>query len=150
MTLKSLIKRGYDDFNIRKVFEDFDEPYWDNYLMKPFENFRFNFVPKVDITEDKDNLYIMAEIPGISKDNVKVTMVEDLLTISGEKKKEETEEKQNYYRLERNEGFFTRSFTLPVKVKSEKIKAEFKDGVLNIALPKVEEAKRIEKEIAIL
>ena len=147
--LTSLIKRGYDDFNIRKMFEDFDEPFFDNFWLKPFDGSNFKFAPRVDITEDDKNLYVSAEIPGVAKEDINVTMNENLLTLSGEKKKEEKEERKNYYRLERSKGTFTRTFTIPLAVKADMIKAEFKDGILNITLPKMEEVKRNEKHIEI-
>ncbi len=148
-TIKSLIKRGYDDFNIRRMFEDFDEPFFDNFWLKPFDGSNFKFAPKVDITEDDKNLYVSAEIPGVAKDDINVTMNENLLTLSGEKKREEKEERKNYYRLERSMGAFTRTFNVPVPVKADFINAEFKDGILKITLPKIDEVKKLEKHIEI-
>ena len=147
--IKSLIKRGYDDLNVRRMFEDFDEPLWNNFLMKPNNGFAFKFAPKVDITEDGDNVYVSAEIPGVTKSEINVTMHENLLTISGEKIKEKKEERKNYYWLERSEGAFTRTFNIPVPVKADLINAEFKDGILNITLPKIDEIKKHEKHIVI-
>ena len=72
-----------------------------------------------------------------------------MLTISGEKKKEEKVEEKNYYRMERSTGAFSRSFSLPTSVQTEKIKAHFKDGVLEVIIPKTEEAKKKEKKIQI-
>ena len=103
--------------------------------------------PKVDVTEDNDNLYVTAEVPGIDKKDVKVSVVGDVLTISGEKKTEQRDEKKNYYRVERNYGSFSRSFTLPAEVNVNNIAAEYKDGVLHVTLPKTEEAKIVEKQI---
>jgi HSP20 family protein len=127
---------------MRKFFEDFETPF----------DLTFNsnvFTPRVDVTEDKDNLYVHAEIPGVDKKDVKVNVVGDILTISGEKKTEQRDEKKNYYRIERNFGSFSRSFTLPAEIVVDKITAEYKDGVLNITLPKTEEAKVVEKQIEI-
>lgn len=147
--LKSLIKRGFDDFSIRRMFDDFDEPFLNEFWTKPYYGFNFKFSPKVDILEDKENLYINAEIPGVIKEDVRVTMNDGLLTISGEKKKEEIKEKANYFRMERSEGTFARSFTVPVPVNNNMIKAEFKEGILKIILPKADEVKNTEKEIEI-
>ena len=135
------------DKRIRQFFDDFNAPFCGNWM-----NFDFNtsmFTPRVDVTEDNENLYVEADIPGVDKKDVKVSVVGDVLTISGEKKKESRDEKKNYYRIERTSGSFSRSFTLPSEIHSDKIAAEFKDGVLKITLPKTEEAKVVEKQIEI-
>jgi HSP20 family protein len=134
---------------IKKFFEDFDMPFTGDWSQK---NWVFNsnvFTPRVDVTEDDDNLYVKAEIPGVDKKDIKVTVVDDVLTISGEKKNETRDENKNYYRIERTSGSFSRSFTLPAEVISDKISAEYKDGVLHITLPKSEESKVVEKKIEV-
>ena len=82
--------------------------------------FRYLFYRKanirVDVTEDNENLYVHAEVPGVDKNDIKINLVGDVLTISGEKKSEQKDEKKNYYRIERNYGAFSRSFTLPAEV----------------------------------
>ncbi len=103
--------------------------------------------PLVNIKERKDQLEISAELPGLSKDDVKISISDSILTIKGEKKSEAKKENENYFRTERRYGKLERSFRLPTKVDNEKVKAEFKDGILNIMLPKKEEAKP--KEISI-
>jgi HSP20 family protein len=105
--------------------------------------------PSVDIFEDKDEVVVKAEIPGMVKEDVDVNITENTLTISGEKKKEEKVEKKDYYRIERSCGSFSRSFQLPSNVQTEKAKATFKNGVLEIRLPKTEEAKKKEIKIKI-
>jgi len=105
--------------------------------------------PAVDI-EEHDNEYIVkAELPGVARDDVKVVIQENSLTIRGEKKHEKESKGANHHRVERSYGAFQRSFTLPSNVKGEKIDASFKDGVLNIVLPKAEEAKRKEIEVQV-
>ena len=84
---------------------------------------------------------IKAEIPDVKKEDVKVTLEEGVLTIQGERKQEKEEKGKRYHRVERSYGRFVRSFTLPDVVDEEKVKAEFKDGILNLALPKSEKAK---------
>ena len=134
---------------MRKFFEDFDTPFTGDWGLKNW-NFNSNvFTPRVDVTEDKDNLYVHAEIPGVEKSEIKINVTGDVLTISGEKKTEKRDENKNYYRVERNYGSFSRSFTLPAEVVVEKISAEYKDGVLNVTLPKTEEAKVVEKQIEV-
>ena len=136
------------DKKMRKFFEDFDTPFSMDWGWKNFNNSNV-FTPRVDVTEDNDNLYVSAELPGIDKKEVKVSVVGDVLTISGEKKTEQRDEKKNYYRIERSYGSFSRSFTLPAEISVDKINAEFKDGVLHVTLPKTEEAKIVEKQIEV-
>jgi HSP20 family protein len=131
---------------IKKFFEDFDSPFTNDW-MKPFNS--NVFIPKVDVTEDNDNLYVHAEIPGVDKKDIKINVSGDVLTISGEKKSEQRDENKNYYRIERTNGSFSRSFTLPAEVVVDKIQAEYKDGVLNVTMPKTEESKVVEKQIEI-
>jgi HSP20 family protein len=97
--------------------------------------------PPVDIQEREDAYLVEVELPGLTKDDVKITMENNILTIKGEKKSEQEEKRGSYHRTERVYGSFLRSFTLPSSVKSEKIEAHYKNGVLTITLPKVEEAK---------
>jgi HSP20 family protein len=132
---------------MKKFFEDFDSPFFSEFGLKPFGSNAFT--PRVDVTEDANNLYVHAEIPGVEKSDIKINVTGDVLTISGEKKSEQKDENKNYYRIERTSGSFTRSFSLPAEVVIDKIGAEYKDGVLNITLPKTEEAKVVEKQIEI-
>jgi len=109
-----------------------------------------DFSPRVDIADDEKALTINAELPGIAKDDVKITVNGDnVLTIRGEKKREETQEEKNYMRVERSYGSFTRSFALPDTVDSQNISASFTDGVLTISLAKREPAKPKELEVTI-
>lgn len=105
--------------------------------------------PSVDIYEEGDDIVVKSELPGMTKDDIEVNITENTITISGEKKSEEKVEKKNYYRLERSYGSFCRSFELPAEIKPDKAKASFKDGVLEVRLPKSEEAKKKVRKIAI-
>lgn len=107
------------------------------------------WMPLTDIKEDKDNYYVMLDLPGVSKDDVKVSYSDGQLSISGERKQEKEEKDAKYHRVERVYGRYYRSFTLPSKVKDDKIEAEFKDGQLKITVPKAEEAKPKELEIKV-
>lgn len=108
-----------------------------------------DFMPPVDIIEAKDGLMVKVEVPGLEKDNFKVSVEDNVLTISGEKKMEydEKDKEQNYHRIERTYGCFSRSFTLPRTVDVQKVKANYKNGILEVKLPKSEEAKPKEIEI---
>jgi HSP20 family protein len=97
--------------------------------------------PALDLREDKDNFVVTAELPGMKKDDIGVSLHEGSLSISGERKSEEKVENAEVYRSERFLGRFQRTVTLPAPVAADKIKAQYKDGVLTITLPKLEEAK---------
>lgn len=98
------------------------------------------WAPVVDITEDQKEYLVKAELPEIKKEDVKVSVEDGDLTISGERKFEKEEKGKKYHRIERSYGSFMRTFTLPEGVAAEKVNAEFKDGVLTIHLPKDEKA----------
>ena len=97
--------------------------------------------PAVDISELSDSYSIYAELPGIKKDDVKITMNDNIITVRGEKKNESEKKGGTFSRIERSYGVFERSFTLPAAVKSDAIEARYNDGILTINLPKKEEAK---------
>jgi HSP20 family protein len=99
------------------------------------------WTPLVDITEDEKEYLIKAELPEVKKEDVKVTVENGTLSITGERKVEKEEKGKKYHRVERAYGSFMRSFTLPEGTTGDKVSAEFKDGVLKVHLPKSEEAK---------
>ena len=105
--------------------------------------------PSVDISETKDKLVIKAEMPALDAKNVDVSISGDLLTIKGEKIKEEEEKDEHHHYMERYYGSFQRSFQLPVNVKTDKIEATFDKGVLKLTLPKTDEAKKKETAIKV-
>ena len=105
--------------------------------------------PSVDVTENKDSLVVKAEMPGMNKDDVKISVQDNVLTLKGEKKQEKEEKEADHHRIERSYGSFCRSFQLPTTVSTDKIKANYKDGVLSITLPKTEEVKPKEIPISI-
>jgi HSP20 family protein len=97
--------------------------------------------PLVDISEDDKEYLIKAEIPDMKKEDVKISVQEDILSISGERKYEKEEKGKKYHRVERAYGSFMRSFALPENADGSKVSAEYKDGVLTVHLPKSEKAK---------
>lgn len=99
------------------------------------------WVPAVDIYDNKDNLVIKTDLPGMTQKDIDVSVEDDVLRIKGERKKETETKEKNFYRVERTYGVFERSFTLPSNVDATQIKATYKDGVLELVLPKKEEAK---------
>ncbi len=106
-----------------------------------------DFSPRVDVVENADNVMMAAEIPGLEKDDIKIVVEDSLLKISGEKKSYFEDEQKGYVRRELKIGKFARSFNLPDYVDAEKIKADYKNGVLHVTLPKVEKVKP--KEISV-
>lgn len=100
-----------------------------------------DWTPTVDISETEGEYLIKAELPEVKKEDVKVTLDEGVLTLTGERRQEKEEKNTKYHRVERSYGSFVRSFSLPDLVDETKVKAEYRDGVLRLHLPKSEEAK---------
>ena len=97
--------------------------------------------PAVDLYEDKDNVIVKAELPGMKREDIEVSLHDGVLSISGERKSEEKVDQVEICRTERFVGRFQRTLTLPARVDATKVSALYKDGVLSVRLPKVEEAK---------
>ena len=112
-------------------------------MAKPFEG----KMPKVDVIERDDEVVVKAELPGVDKKDLDVSVTENSVTIKGTTSHEEKEEKGDYYRCEISRGAYARTVALPSYVDADKAKASFKDGVLELKLPKVEKAKRRSIEI---
>ncbi len=104
------------------------------------------FVPLVDINEDRDAIYVKAELPGVKPDQVQLHVENNILTLTGERKFEKEDNREGYHRIERSYGSFTRSFALPNNVAGDQVTADMTDGVLTVKIPKKAEAqpKRIE------
>ena len=107
------------------------------------------FMPRVDISEGKEADYLVAELPGVSQDDVKVTVTDGVLTLRGEKKRREEYNGQDFHRIERSHGEFVRQFNLPDNLNLDSVEARFKDGVLEVRIPKAEPEKPREREIKI-
>ncbi len=136
------------------------DSFFDESFLRPFSPFNRSLLgmrtslleevsPLVDIYEDAGDIVLKAELPGMKKEDIDVTLSEDCITISGEKKKEEEVKKKDYYKWERSYGSFSRSFDLPGAVQSDKVKSTFKDGVLEVRIPKSEEIKSKEVKVQI-
>jgi HSP20 family protein len=110
-----------------------------------FENgsqpFSGGWIPAINVYEDKDHVFVRAEVPGMKKEEIDISLHEGVLTLSGERKLEKEYEKAQSHRTERFVGRFQRSVTLPAPVDSANVRATYKDGILAITLPKAEEAK---------
>ena len=124
---------------------------FDDVFRDVMPSFNTGFNPnamRVDISEDEKNIYIEAELPGMKKEDVKVTVEDGVLMIRGERKQETEEKKKNYHRVERVYGSFSRAFTLGENINKDNIEAKYEDGVLHLTLPKMEPVKNV-KEIAL-
>jgi HSP20 family protein len=100
-----------------------------------------SWVPPVDIQETGDGYRLQAELPGLTKDDIQITLENNVLRLSGERKFEKDAQKEGYHRIERTYGSFARSFALPQQVNGEAVQAAFENGVLTITVPKAETAK---------
>jgi HSP20 family protein len=99
------------------------------------------WMPPVDIQETEEGYRLTAELPGLTRDDINITLENNVLRLSGERKFEKDVKKESYHRIERSYGNFQRSFSLPHQVNGEKVEASFKDGVLTIMVPKAEQAR---------
>jgi HSP20 family protein len=111
--------------------------------------FSSSWSPATDIVEHENEYVVNLELPGVRKDDVKITMQDNTLTVRGEKSEEKESKGTNYHRVERSYGAFERSFALPSSVRADKIDASFKDGILSMTLPKAEEAKPKQIEVKV-
>ena len=105
--------------------------------------------PAIDIHKNEAELVVVADLPGMTAEDVKINVKEDVLAITGAKKQQEKTEDNTYYRIERPYGSFERSFRLPSKIDTDKISAAYSNGVLTITLPKVEEVKPREIPVSV-
>ncbi len=119
-------KEGFD--------EEFDNAVW---------------MPLTDIAEDNDNYYLKVDLPGIKKQDVKISYIDGNLSISGERVQDKEAKDKKIHRIERSYGKYYRSFNIPKEIKDDKIKAEFKDGQLTITIPKADEVKPKEIDIKV-
>ncbi|HEV2835039.1 MAG TPA: Hsp20/alpha crystallin family protein [Pyrinomonadaceae bacterium] len=139
----------YDPFrDLRTLQEEVNRLFSTN-LTRSFDDEgigRGAWAPSVDIYENKDQIVLEAELPGMKQEEFDLSIENNVITLRGERKFEKTEESDNYHRVERSYGSFTRSFTLPQTVSAEGATAEYNNGVLRVTLPKREEtkARRIE------
>jgi HSP20 family protein len=101
------------------------------------------WIPTLDFSETKDSFLMKMEVPGIDPKEIKISLQENVLTISGERKKEEEEKDERFYRMERSYGAFTRSMRLPMPVDEKKVNAVFTNGMLTVTVPKTEASKGI-------
>lgn len=125
--------------------------FFDNDFFKDYRRIADSFTswyPATDVYETKDNYSFKVEVPGMSKDDIQIEFADNTLTIKGTRKAEQEFKEENYHRVERSSGSFSRSFTLPGETDSSKITASMKDGILELQIPKAPE--KIAKSIPIV
>jgi HSP20 family protein len=105
--------------------------------------------PALDVYQDKDHVFVKCELPGMKKEDIEISLHENTLSISGERKVEKEVKEGDGYRSERFFGRFSRSVTLPVLVQASNVKAQYKDGILTVTLAKAEEAKPKQIEVQV-
>lgn len=135
-----------------RLMEDFFggfEAWPSRWAISPFEWRMGAFTPSLDVRDEGDQIRIEAELPGMSEKDVEISMTGDAIVIKGEKRQEAEEKEKNYYRMERSYGSFERTVPLPVDVDRDKVEARFRNGVLDITLPKTQEAVAATKKIPI-
>ena len=139
--LPTIMRRNFRPFYMPNFFDDDFFPVLNN---------RTSSMPAVNIKEDEKHFILELAIPGMDKKDLRIDINEDVLTISSETKDERNEEKDGYKKKEFNYSSFCRSFYIPENVNREKIEAGYKDGILNVSLPKMEEEKRnLSRQISI-
>jgi HSP20 family protein len=136
------LPRAPSFFDIDRMFDDFLGRRW----LRPFGTERsfaeLMSAPSVDVIDRDEEVVVRAEVPGYNKEDIAISVSDSSLTIKGETKKEEKEEKGDYCRCEIARGAFTRTIALPASVDESKAKASMKDGMLELTLPKIEKSKR--------
>lgn len=131
--MDDLVKKMWFDFPFHNLQEDMD----------------IAWSPRLDVSETENGLEIVADLPGMEKKDIKISLEDNLLTIQGERKEEKESKDKQYHTIERRSGSFYRALRLPVEVEKDKVEAVFKDGVVTLRLPKSKEAKKKVAQIEI-
>ncbi|HGJ64462.1 TPA: Hsp20/alpha crystallin family protein [bacterium] len=134
-------KPGRELSNIREEMNRLFDDFFTVLPERRRELLEGEWLPSIDVAETDDNIVVKAELPGVNQNDVNITIVNDVLTLKGEKKEEKEIKKENYHRVERSYGSFQRTISLPTGVKADQAKANYKDGILTVTIPKTEEAK---------
>lgn len=132
-----------------RLFEEFFTPVTGRRRGWPMKPETGVIIPNIEMFDRKDEVVVRAELPGVTKEDIDLTITKDSLTLRGEMKKEEEVKQENCYISERSYGSFTRTIAMPVEIENEKASASFKEGVLEIVMPKREEARPKEIKIQV-
>jgi HSP20 family protein len=142
----------FGEDQVRRLFQEVQKTFEDFSRRTPFARFGSDMLsPKIDVSESQDAIEVTAELPGIDEKDVDITLADDVLTISGEKKteREEQDKDKNWHVVERSYGSFSREIPLPFDPDATKVEAKFDKGVLRIRLPKPAEATKKQQKIEI-
>ncbi len=131
----------------RDPFATFMDTFFNGELGRGEELSNRSWRPAVDIRETEDAYQVHAELPGLTKDDIQITIENNVLKLSGERRFEKDTKEEEYHRIERAYGSFTRAFSLPSRVDSERVEASFQDGILTVTVPKAAEARPRKIEI---
>lgn len=132
-----------------RLFDDIFSSFPTFYSERRRDLLEGEWLPKVDVAETDKDIIVTAELPGVKQEDVTITVVDDILTIKGEKKEEKEIKKEDYCSIERSYGTFQRSISLPNSVMADKAKATHKDGIFTITIPKSETAKPKEIRVSV-
>ena len=133
------IERIFESFSNRGWLRPF---HWESVLPNDVSESMERKMPSVDVIDNDDKIIVKAELPGVEKKDIDVSVTGNTVTIKGSSRHEEKKEEDNYYRCEISKGNYMRTITLPAKVDEEKVKAKLKDGMLELVMPKVEKSHR--------
>jgi HSP20 family protein len=133
----------------RQEMNSLFDTFFRGFELEPFKGRFGAFSPSVDVKESDKDISVTAELPGLDDKDIDVSLSRDSLTIKGEKKEEKEEKGKDYYRMERSFGSFSRTIPLPAEIDVDKVKAEFKKGLLTVTLPKSEKAIKEKKKISV-
>jgi HSP20 family protein len=147
--MRDLLPSQSDMFWVQREINRMFDSLWHGDYPESADALRSTWSPSVDLVERDNDYLVKVEVPGIRKDDVKITVQDNVLTIRGEKNQGKEAKDSHYHQIERSYGSFQRSFALPTGFISNKIDATYKDGILSVVLPKAEEAKPKEIEVAV-
>ena len=134
-----------ESFAIQREIDDLVSKFWGD--VNTWQGTGWH--PRVDVVESDHEFTVHTELPGLNKEDIKVTLEDNVLTIEGERKHEDEQKDKRFFRRERSYGTFKRAFKLSTEVQADKIAANYKDGILNLTLPKSEAAKPRQIEVAV-
>lgn len=128
---------------LARIQDEFNRLFEDRRLRgaRPDEELGYGYYPPVDIYEDQEGIVLTAELPGMDSKELDLRVEDNVLTLQGSRKLEKEDKRDHYHRIERAYGTFCRSFTLPATVDTDKVRAEFRNGLVRVMLPKKEESK---------
>ena len=143
-------REEYHPFSLlRQEMNTLFDNFFRGFELEPFKGRFGAFSPSIDVKESDKDISVTAELPGLDDKDIHVSLSGDSLTIKGEKKEEKEEKGKDYYRMERSFGSFSRTIPLPAEIDVDKVKAEFKKGLLTVTLPKSEKAIKEKKKISV-